>query len=178
MPVPTPAITVSRSRGSPGSIEVVYSAGVPTVVDSLRATIPALVALVTGSTGAALGRRPGADAWSAATVVSHLADAELVYGVRIRLALTQPGALLVAFDEKEWAGRFGPYDDDPHRALARFRVVRESTLAVLDSVTDEEWQRVGLHEEIGEITVAALADRMAAHDADHLNQIRSALGAS
>lgn len=110
-------------------------------------------------------------------VMNHLADAELVYGVRIRTALTQPGQLLPAFNENEWVARFGPYDEDPHRALARFRAVRESTLAILDSVTDEEWQRCGLHEDAGELSVADLAARLAAHDTAHLDQIREALGA-
>lgn len=110
-------------------------------------------------------------------VMNHLADAELVYGVRIRTAIAQPGALLPAYDEKEWVTRFSPYDEDPHRALTRFRAVRDSTLAILDSVTDEEWQRCGLHEEAGELSVADLAARMAAHDTAHLDQIREALGA-
>jgi hypothetical protein len=134
--------------------------------------------LVTGSTPGALSRKPAADEWSAATIISHMADAELVYAVRIRTALTQPGGLLPRYDEKAWADRFGPFDEDPHRALARFRGVRENTLVILDSVTDDEWARKGFHEEVGEITVAGLVDRMAAHDAAHLDQIRVALGAS
>jgi hypothetical protein len=148
------------------------------VTDSLRATAPALVALVTGSPPASFGRRPAPDEWSAATVVSHLADAELVYAVRIRTALAQPGGPLPAFDENAWAERFGPHDDDPNRALARFRAVRDSTVTILDSLTDEEWQRAGIHDELGELTVAALAQRLIDHDAAHLDQLRAALGAA
>jgi hypothetical protein len=150
----------------------------PTVVDSLRATVPALIALVTGSTPAAMARRPKPGEWSGAVIVSHLADAELVFAVRIRSALTRPGVALPAFDEKAWADRFSPYEDDPHRSLARLRAVREATIAILESLTDDEWKRCGDHEELGEISVAALADRLAAHDAAHLDQLRAALAAT
>jgi len=148
---------------------------VPTVVDSLRSTGPALVALVTGSTAEALARRPAAGEWSAVTIIGHLADAELVYGVRLRTAVTQPGGMLPAFDEDEWATRFGPLEDDPHRSLARFRALRDATVAIVESLTDDEWDRVGLHEELGELSVRQLVDRLVAHDGNHLDQLRTAL---
>jgi hypothetical protein len=145
------------------------------VVDRLRATVPALVALVTGSPAAVLDQRPAPDEWNAATVVAHLADAELVYGVRLRMVLTQPGAMLPAYNERDWAARFGPLDQDVHRSLARFRALRESTMAILESLADNEWARVGVHEERGSLSVADIADLMAAHDSAHLDQIRTAL---
>jgi uncharacterized damage-inducible protein DinB len=148
---------------------------VASVVDSLRETVPALVALVTGSPAGAFTKRPAAGEWSAATVLSHLADAELVYAVRLRTALTNPGADLQAFDEAAWAERFGPVDADPARSLARFRALRGNTVALVESLTDEEWTRVGLHEDFGELSVRQLVDRLATHDANHLSQIRAAL---
>lgn len=110
--------------------------------------------------------------------MGHLADAEMVYGVRIRTALAEPGSTLPAFDEETWADRFGPLDDDPQRAFGRFRVLRESNVAIVESLTEGEWQRVGLHEEFGELSVRELVDRLLRHDAAHLDQIRTALGSS
>ncbi|MBA3654483.1 MAG: DinB family protein [Actinobacteria bacterium] len=149
----------------------------PSVVDSLRATVPALVSFVTGSRPDTFQRRPAPNEWNAATVIAHMADAELVYAVRIRSVLTQPGGLLPAFDEGKWADRFGPLDDELAGALARFRVLRQSTIAVVESLADEEWERSGLHEQYGELTVRQLVNRLVAHDATHLDQIRAALGA-
>jgi hypothetical protein len=148
---------------------------VASVVDSLRATVPALVAFVTGSPVSAFRRRPDADEWSAAMVLTHMADAEMVYGVRFRVALAEPGGLLPGFDESAWAARFSPFDDDPSRSLARFRALRENTIAIIESVSGDEWDRVGLHEEFGELSVRRLAERLMAHDAGHLDQIRAAL---
>jgi DinB family protein len=145
------------------------------VVDSLRATVPALVSLVTGSPISAFRRRPGPSEWDAATVMSHMADAEMAYGLRLRTALAQPGGILAAYDENAWAARFGPLDDDPNKALARFRALRDNTIAIVESIADHEWTQVGLHEEFGEVSVAELVDRIVAHDAGHLDQIRTAL---
>jgi hypothetical protein len=151
---------------------------VASVVDSLRATVPALLSLVRGSQPTAFGRKPKDGGWSAATLIGHLADAELVYGVRIRTALAEPGGTLPAFDEETWADRFGPLDEDPSVSMARFRVLRESNVAIIESLTEDEWQRAGLHEEFGELSVKELVDRLIRHDAAHLDQIRTALGTS
>ncbi len=132
--------------------------------------------MLTGSPGAAFQRRPTPGEWNAATIVGHLADAELIYGVRLRTAITQPGGMLPAFDEEQWAQRFGPVDDDPAVALARFRALRDSTIAIVESLSDDEWERVGLHEVFGELSVRGLVDRIIAHDATHLDQLRTALG--
>jgi hypothetical protein len=148
---------------------------VPSVVDSLRATVSALVSFVTGSPAAAFRSRPAPDEWSAAMVVSHLADTEMIYGIRLRVAIAEPGGMLPGFDEKTWAARFCAMDDDPARALARFRPMRENTIAIVESIADAEWDRVGLHDEFGELSVRQLVDRIVAHDANHLNQIRAAL---
>jgi DinB family protein len=144
-------------------------------LESLRATVPALVALVTGSPVDAFHRRPAPGEWTAATVVGHLADAELVHGVRLRIVLTAAEPVLTAYDEGAWATRFGPLDDDPTAVLARFRVLRDSNIAILETLTDQEWHKTGHHEERGQETVAAIVDRMVAHDSDHLDQIRAAL---
>ena len=144
-------------------------------MDSLRATVPALIALVGSSPPDRFRRRPAPKEWSASTLLGHLADAEMVYGVRIRTALTNPGGLLPAFDEEDWAERFGPLEDDPNVTLARFRALRETTVAIVESLTDDEWERVGLHEEYGELSVRELVGRLVNHDGAHLDQIRNAL---
>jgi len=132
--------------------------------------------MLTGSPAAAFQRHRPDDGWNAATIVSHLADSELIYGVRLRTAIAEPGGALPAFDEQAWADRFGPIDADPHTAVARFRAVRDANVAIVESISDDEWTRVGLHDELGELTVAQLVDRMVAHDKNHLDQLREALG--
>lgn len=144
-------------------------------VAALQATGRSLLSLVSGASAEALSRQPGPGEWSAAQVLGHLADAEMVYGVRLRMVLTQPEPTLVAYDEGTWADRFGPLEEDVRDTLARWRAVRDSNVRVLMSVGESEWGRAGHHQERGRETLADLVTVMAAHDRNHLDQMRRAL---
>ena len=151
------------------------SADVSTHVARLRSTGRDLVSLVTGADAAALHREPEPGEWSAATVVSHLADAELVYAVRLRLIIAEDRPMLTAFDENAWAERFGELDEDPKDSLARWRALRDNNLRLIDSLVEGEWERSGIHAQKGLLTVAGVVKLLAEHDRAHLDQIRRAL---
>ena len=146
-------------------------------LERLKSTPRELVALVGTAKAEAMHRSPGRDAddWSPATVLSHLADAELVYSVRIRMALTADRPYLAAYDEQAWVRRFAELDADPKETLVRWRALRDANLRLLDSLEPGEWKLSGLHAERGEVSVAHIADLMVNHDRDHLRQIREGL---
>ena len=145
------------------------------VLDRLRATALDLVSLVSAADSGRLRAQPAPGEWSAATVVAHLADAEVVYSVRARMMLTADRPWLVAFAEEAWADRFAPLDVDVRDSLQRWRVLRDANLRLFVSLDEREWAREGVHEERGTLTVAGLADLLASHDRAHLTQIRNAL---
>ena len=144
-------------------------------VARLKGTARDLVALLATATPEALHHSPGEDEWSPATVVAHLADAELVYGVRIRTILTDDRPYIVAYDERAWVQRFAELEPDVKETLARWRAVRAANVRLLESLEEDEWRMSGMHAEMGEQSVAQIVERMAKHDADHLAQIRSGL---
>ena len=148
------------------------------VLDRLRSTALDLVSLVSGTDPARLGHAAGPGAWSAATVVGHLADAELVYSVRLRMVLTADRPWLVGFAEEAWVTRFGPLDPDVREALHRWRVLRDANVRLFASLGEHEWAREGVHEERGTLTMAGLAELMVSHDRDHLDQIRGVLASA
>lgn len=145
------------------------------VVARLRATVRDLLALVNGATTAQLGRAPGVDEWSPAMVVGHLADAEMVYGVRVRMMLTTDRPFLPPYDEESWVKRFHELEEDAKQSMNRWRALRESNLRLFDSLDAAEWKLSGLHAERGETTVLQIAGVLADHDRDHLSQMRQAL---
>ena len=144
-------------------------------LERLRTTARDLVSLVSGADPVAMRREPAPEEWSAATVVAHLADAELVWAVRLRLLVAEDRPLLSAFDENAWAERFGDLDEDPRESLQRWRALRESNLRLFDSLVDGEWERSGVHSQRGVLTVAGVVKLLAEHDRAHLDQIRQAL---
>jgi len=104
-------------------------------------------------------------------VVAHLADDELVGGYRLRMILSSSGTAIQAFDQDVWA-RTGRYDTkDVSSSLELFRVLREANLALLRSLSAEEWDMFGVHSERGVESIRDIAMYFAGHDINHFQQI-------
>jgi len=126
-------------------------------------------------------RRPEAPGkWSLLEVAAHLADSELAYSWRLRLALAQDRPTLTGYDQDAWAAHLGYAGADLEDALQRFEVLRAANLRLLRRLDADGWERVAVHAEQGEETVRHMAKLHAAHDLVHLRQIeriRRAVGA-
>jgi uncharacterized damage-inducible protein DinB len=134
-----------------------------------------LARLIEGAPDDMLSRRPAAGKWSVRAILAHLAEDELVSSWRYRQMIEHSGATLPGFDQDEWA-RLGDYDAwTPREAFEMFGMLREANLRMFGKLTPEEWQRYGRHAERGRMTVADLARHMAAHDVNHINQVRRLL---
>ena len=141
---------------------------------ALQSAAPAkLASLVAGLSAEQLAHRPGPAKWSIQEVVAHLADDELVGGYRLRMILSSPGTAIQAFDQDVWA-RTGRYDTrDVSSSLELFRVLREANLALLRSLSAEEWDLFGVHTERGVESVRDIAMYFAGHDINHFQQIEA-----
>ncbi|MGH7903859.1 MAG: DinB family protein [Candidatus Dormibacteraceae bacterium] len=144
-------------------------------IDRMRSSLDELTALVPRLPPEAMARADGPGEWTTAQIVSHLADAELAHGFRIRLVLTQDRPRLAGYDQEAWVRRLSAADD-AQSALSRWRALRQSNMRLLESLRESEWQRAGHHEERGEITIAQIAEQMAGHDEAHLDQLRRSAG--
>jgi len=140
-----------------------------------REAAPTLAALIDGVPEELLARSPALGKWSATSILAHLAEEELVSSCRYRHMIEHNEAPLLPFDQDEWA-RLGDYASwSPKDALEMFRLLREANLRLFARLTPEEWQRSGIHPERGRITVHDLARHMAAHDVNHIEQVRRIL---
>ena len=141
---------------------------------ALQADAPAkLASLIDGLSASELAWRPAPERWSIQELVAHLADDELVGGYRIRLILSSPGTAIQAFDQEVWA-RTGRYDRiDVRSSLEMFRILREANLALLRSLTPEEWNMAGMHAERGAESIRDIAMYYAGHDINHFKQIEA-----
>ena len=147
----------------------------PTAVARLKGTARDLMALLGTAKPGELHRQADPDEWTPATVVAHLADAELVYGVRIRMVLTGDRPYIPSYDERAWVERFSELERDVKETLARWRSLRDANLRLFASLDEAEWKLTGIHAERGELSVAQIAATMASHDAEHVDQIRAGL---
>lgn len=141
----------------------------------LAAAPDALASLLAKTPADILSRRPTPNKWSIQEIAAHLADDELVGAYRIRLILSKPDVEIQAFDQAVWAktGRYGQIE--PQTSLALFRSLRESNVALWRSLTNEEWERAGMHAERGRESVRDIATYYAGHDLNHFAQIEAIL---
>ncbi len=132
-----------------------------------------LKALLEGSSREKWRTRPEPGRWSAAEVLAHLADAEIVTGWRIRSVLATDGVPLQAFDQDVWADAFKYADIDPSESLATFTAARQSLLSLLTRVDPSRRSHHGLHSERGKEPIAHLVQLYAGHDLNHVKQIEA-----
>lgn len=139
------------------------------------ATPRKLAQLIKGATPARLRKRPAPEQWSAAEILAHLADAEIVASWRLRSILGAPGTAILAYDQEVWhaAGQYGKRD--ARKSLELFRILRGANLALYNSLTPQQWKQHGIHAERGEESLERLASMMAGHDVNHLEQVAALL---
>lgn len=131
--------------------------------------------LVKGASSAKLRKRPEPGKWSAAEIVAHLADVEIVVGYRIRMILGAPGTPIQAFNQDDWVTS-GHYEKrEIRKAVEQFRVLREANLALYKSLAPEQWKHHGMHSERGEESVELIVRMIAGHDLNHIQQIERIL---
>jgi hypothetical protein len=158
-----------------------YTQRITAYVDGTRpltvqaATAEKLERLIEGLPTSELRKRPAADKWSVNEIVAHLDDAEIVIGFRMRLILGASGAPIAAYDQDSWVTS-GHYEQrDPFKSVEQFRVAREANLALLKSLTPEQWKHYGMHSERGQETIEHIVRMTAGHDINHLQQIEKIL---
>ena len=139
---------------------------------AVQATTPKkLGRLIARASAAKLRKKPAPGKWSAAEIIAHLADCEIVVGWRMRQILGAPGTPIQAFDQDAWAAA-GHYEKrDARKSLEQFRVTREANLALLKSLTPEQWKNHGMHAERGVETIGHITHMMAGHDLNHTAQV-------
>ena len=140
-------------------------AGAPKKIDRLLKGVPA----------AKLRKRPAPGKWSVAEIIAHVADTELVGGFRIRLILGAPGTPITPFDQDVWVTALHYANRDVRKSLEQFRALREANLALLKTLTREQWQLHGMHAERGRETVETIVAMFAGHDINHIQQIEAIL---
>ena len=118
-----------------------------------------------------LARPEAPGKWSMTQVLAHLADSDLVWGWRLRLVLAQDRPPLTGYDQDAWAARLGYAEADPRDSVAMFSVLRKTNLRLISRASPEDMQRVGVHVERGEESLAHHLKLYAGHDILHLNQL-------
>jgi hypothetical protein len=119
-----------------------------------------------------LSARPIAGEWSIREILQHMADGEIIAAGRLRRVLAEPTPELAGYD----AAMFGEtmnYQAIPVGvALDVFTAVRNHSVAIVENLQPEQWNRSGIHTDFGEQNVERIVEGGGNHVESHVNQIR------
>jgi hypothetical protein len=140
-----------------------YRAGHQTVIDALA-----------GIEEHELDRSASGD-WTPREIAHHLADSEMTSAIRLRKIIAEDQPVLAAYDEQLYARRLTrgrPIEP----SLEAMRWARETSLQIIERLSDDDWNRTATHSESGPYSVDTWLEIYAAHPHDHAAQIRRARG--
>ena len=120
-------------------------------------------------------RRPDPERFTLREVAAHLADWDEVFLRRMMQTRDDEMPTLQSLDEGRIAIDRNYAQADPRQSLERWRANRANLVAFLQSLSPEQWARVGSHTELGPITLTAQAVLVGAHDGYHREQTVSYL---
>jgi DinB superfamily len=138
-----------------------YAAGYDEVMNALN-----------GFPADSLGAHPIPGKWSAREIVHHLGDSESTSAWRIRRLLVEESPLIQGYDQDQFATKLRYNERDMAPALEAFRVARESTVQILNLMTEDDWKRAGTHSESGPYTTEDWLVIYAKHAHEHAAQIQ------
>ncbi len=105
--------------------------------------------------------------WSVREVVGHLIDGERVFGYRAFRIGRGDQTPLPGFDENEYVTASGYHHRDLASLAEEFALVRAANLALLKSLSEEDWRHIGTANGYP-VSVRALAFIMAGHVEHHV----------
>jgi hypothetical protein len=123
------------------------------------------------STADATTWRDGGDGWTALEVLCHVADFDEFFYGRAVMMLEQDYPNLPAYDHEALAIERAYNRQDKAVVYARLLESRTRFVALFETLSDEQWNRAGIHPERGHFTLLDALIQVGTHDVTHLEQM-------
>lgn len=107
------------------------------------------------------------DRFSLREAIAHLADWEAINLERLQRGVAEPGCTVQGLDEGQIAIERGYSGYVVTEQVARFAEGRAHLLGFLRSLAEEDWNKVFIHSERGDLTVYEMAVSILGHDTYH-----------
>jgi uncharacterized damage-inducible protein DinB len=147
-------------------------------IDTLRQLPGRLRKAVAGLNDSQLDTSYRDGGWTVRQVVHHFADSHANSYVRFKLALTEDWPTIKPYDEAAWA-RLPDSRMPIDPSLEFVAGVHARLVALLESMSDEDFQRGFNHPERGRMTLStnlALYDWHSRHHTAHITDLRARMG--
>jgi hypothetical protein len=109
--------------------------------------------------------------WSIQQIVIHVMDSDLVSADRMKRLIAEENPTLIGYDETKYSKNLF-YDDQPaEEAMIILDLNRKLFARVLRKLPDSAWNRTGMHNERGKITLGGYLKAVVDHLEHHLKFI-------
>jgi hypothetical protein len=144
------------------------------LIDEIAAMPAAMRAAVQGLSAAQMDSpyRPGG--WTIRQVVHHVPDSHMNAYVRMKLALTEDEPLVATYMENRWAELPDTRDVPIETSLVLLESLQSRWVALMRSMTEEQWHRCYMHPELGRYPLDRQAALYAWHGRHHVAHVTSA----
>lgn len=148
-----------------------------TMIDRIARFPTELQEVVSTLTDKQLNAKAAHDPWTIAQIVHHCADSHLNSFLRLKLILTEERPPLKGYDQDAWTLMADENSTPVEPSLTILEGLHQRWSTTFRNVSEEEWSRVGLHSEDGEVSVLDLLNNYVTHCDEHLDQIQRILAA-
>lgn len=111
--------------------------------------------------------------WSAADILAHMRASDAIVAYRAYVLLTRDNPTLLAYDERHWAEVARYVESNFRSSLALYALHRAEMVNMLRHTNLEDWQRAGLHEERGPVSLLDVVTSLVEHEEEHCAQLEN-----
>ncbi|HEX4203851.1 MAG TPA: DinB family protein [Ktedonobacteraceae bacterium] len=109
--------------------------------------------------------------WSAVQILAHIRAADDVLAYRAYAILARDQPTLVAYDERRWAEVASYASLDFRASLTLYTLRRAELVHMLLPISSEQWQRTGVHEVRGAVSLFDVVLGLLEHEEEHCAQL-------
>ena|SRR5271167_4816694 len=141
-------------------------------LDAAEKSPKEIAAAVSGLSEKVLRYKPSPEQWCVLEILGHMADAEVIYGYRLRQMLADTKPVIAPIDQDAWTRNLNYLNSPAVELVAFYGLGRHHNLRLLRSLPAADLAKSAFHPEMQrEMTVADLIERMGGHGTAHLQQI-------
>lgn len=122
---------------------------------------------IVGLTDADLDARPVAGQWTIRELVWHVVDSDIILGDRMRRIIAEDRPSLIGFDETLFTQRLFYQQRELGPGVKLFELNRLVLADILGRLQPSDFERVGIHNEVGPLTLLQLLEKTVAHPLHH-----------
>jgi len=138
------------------------------LIDQFEAGGAKLKAAIAGLTKEDLQAHPIPGTWSIQEIVIHLQDSDAVAIDRMKRIIAEENPLVIGYDENKYVTNLFYAEQSAQDAAEQVDLSRRQFARVLRRLGDSAWNRTGVHNERGKMTLLEMLQLFTKHLEHHL----------